>query len=93
MIRRILIALRFGRLLPRCAAAPPWRLSDAGPCIIPRGHEASGRDDADWHADGNGFIWNKATGHWSWMGPTLDLAEMYRDLPDREPNGFEEWIG
>lgn len=90
MIRRLAITLRLGRCLPRCGALPPGHLTDAGPCIIPRGHETSGRDDADWHADGYGFIWNAT--RWRWMGPVIDLAEEYRDLPDRELNGFEEWI-
>lgn len=90
MIRRLLIWLRLGRYLPRCGAEPPWRLADAGPCIIPAGHETSHRDGAAWHADGSGFIWTD--GQWRWMGPVVDLAEEYRDLPDRELSGFEDWF-
>jgi hypothetical protein len=86
VIRRLVIWLRLGRYLPRCGAEPPWRLADAGPCIIPAGHETSGHDDADWHADGTGYIWNDHTGRWRWQGPILDLSREYRDLPDRETN-------
>jgi hypothetical protein len=92
MIRRLLIALRLGRRLPRCGAPPPWRLADAGPCIIPAGHETSGRVSAAWHADGNGYIWNAT--EWRWMGPLVDLAPEYRSDPARTPSGFEEetWL-
>jgi hypothetical protein len=71
---------------PRCGDAPPWRLADAGPCIVYRGHGRHDReDDQVWHADGYGFIWT--ADRWAWRGPTLDLADMYRDLPDRDTSG------
>lgn len=91
MIRRLIIFLRLGHRLPRCGARAPWRLApDCGPCIIPAGHETSGRDDADWHADGGGFIWSET--EWRWMGPLADLDELYRSDPSRTPSGWEEYL-
>lgn len=72
---------------PRCNAEPPWRLIDAGPCIVYRGHERREKGEhADWHADGSGFIWNAT--RWQWMGPVIGPEEYavaawgeYRDPP------------
>jgi len=70
---------------PRCGAEPPWRLADAGPCIIYRGHDREDRENADWHADGWGFIWNAT--RWAWRGPRLDLSDALRDHPTRDSSG------
>lgn len=86
MIYRLLITLRLGRWLPRCAVSPPWRLADAGPCITPRGHEQSGRPDADWHADGQGYIWN--ADRWRWMGPPVRMEDLYDPLRNGVPVDF-----
>lgn len=74
------------RLRPRCGAPGPWRLVDCGPCIMPRGHHTDG-----WHGDGNGYTWNDVIGRWQWMGPVVDLAEVYAEDPDRDPPSFEVW--
>lgn len=68
---------------PRCAAHPPWRLADAQPCCVYRGHPD------DWHADGNGYIWNAE--RWQWMGPEVDLSD---DLgpADLSPNPWAEFM-
>lgn len=55
------------RRKPRCAAPPPWRLTDALPCCRPTGHETwDTTDGGPWHADGTGYIWD--TTRWRWMG-------------------------
>lgn len=64
---------------PRCGAEPFWRLPDAGPCCIYRGHEG------DWHADGWGYIWT--ADRWAWRGPLVDLADQLREDPDRDTWG------
>lgn len=87
MIRRLLITLGLGARLPRCGAPAPWRLCDAGPCILPAGHETEPDDSAPWHADGNGYIWSDT--EWRWMGPLVDLADEYRSDPSRTPSGYE----
>lgn len=66
---------------PRCRAHPPEKLPDADVCCVYRGHERSRRDDADWHADGQGYIWNDTLGRWSWRGPVVNLADEYPDPP------------
>lgn len=70
---------------PRCTATPPWRLADAGTCIIPRGHERLARDDADWHADGTGYIWN--ADRWAWRGPVIDLSDLGVTADQTDPLG------
>jgi hypothetical protein len=71
--------LRYGAA---CGAKPPWRLVDAGPCII-----GSRTGNHEWHADGRGFIWNDS--QWRWMGLTVNLSEVLRRHPNRGPQ-FEE---
>lgn len=61
------------RLLPRlrrrCAAPPPWRLADALPCSLPRGHPHEA------HEDGQGYAWTANA--WGWSGPPVDLGLLY----------------
>jgi hypothetical protein len=70
---------------PRCADDPPWRLADAGTCIIYRGHTDLTPEGDLWHGDGNGYIWT--ADRWAWRGPMIDLATEYRDHPDRDTDG------
>lgn len=71
---------------PRCGAEPPWRLADARPCCIYRGHERTKKGDhADWHADGYGYIWN--ADRWAWRGPLTDLTGDLLVHPARDTSG------
>lgn len=65
---------------PRCGDKGPWRLADCGTCIIYRRH--TNPDGPLWHADGTGFIWTED--RWAWRGPVVNLADVYREDPDRE---------
>lgn len=70
---------------PRCGAEPPWRLADAGACVVYRGHSEVSDDGQVWHADGTGYIWSAT--RWAWRGPMVDLADVLRDHPDRDTWG------
>lgn len=79
---------------PRCAAAPPWRLADAGLCICPRGHEHHDGPSPDWHADGTGWIWN--ADRWAWRGPVISLEDVWDGhvVPSAAPLFTEDpWPG
>lgn len=76
------IVAAYRRLLPRCRSLPPERLADADVCIRPRGHHRWDREDADWHADGTGYIWNDALGRWRWMGPPVGVEDAYEIDPE-----------
>lgn len=75
---------------PRCGATGPDKLPDCGTCIAPRGHEHHGGPSPDWHADGTGYIWNDHEGRWSWMGPLINLREVYGDHPESYDAVFTE---
>lgn len=67
----------------RCGAPPPWRLA-AHPtrrCTRPRGHTLN-------HADGQGYAWNDT--QWTWVGPTVNLDDLYDPQRRTDPNPFRE---
>jgi hypothetical protein len=73
---------------PRCAAEPPWRLADAGPCIVYRGHDHTEDDGQVWHADGTGYIWSAT--RWAWRGPLVDLSDDLLVHPARDDS--QDWL-
>lgn len=82
LIGRLRVALRYcypvRRWGPRCSAPGPWRLADCAPCTVYRGHNHDTRlPSPEWHADGQGYIWNAT--RWQWMGPLVSLAELMPD--------------
>lgn len=53
------------RTRPRCGDRVRYP-EDIDTCIRPRGHENWKDNGPQWHADGNGYIWNQTD--WKWTG-------------------------